>query len=499
MKHLLIIIVTFISYAMTVDALPVEIEKQHIHSLLLGQDVSYSIILPEDYYDNTKRYPVLFMFHGIGGDNSSWIEYGNVARLMQQLSNECKLNQFIIVMPDGFQSYYCDDIDGRFPYESFFIKEFIPFIDNTYRTIPTAEKRAVSGFSMGGFGALSIALRHKDLFKAVGVLSASLRTDQQYMNEVPQEGWDYQWGRIFGGKGEMGRYRLTPYYISRSPYHILSKTSNSDLNGFGIMIDVGDKEESLCRSNEELHRLLLKKNIPHVWEVRQGGHDFECWRSALPKLLCFVDSCFNSNKKVTFRISGSSIEADIYSPIQNPKSNRKYPVIYVVGGTDRSVAMDFTSYVRKLENSTEIYPIVICHLYGTGNIMSAIKALEKESKSIRDSQRMRALVCVGDGMKECMDALQEENLFSVIICDNPIAETELAPAFVNSIKKYRRYPRLFIENSPDNSSYSFSMETHILMREENLKHEYRSRQVKQSQNNVIWKEWMDYINKGLHL
>lgn len=213
------------------------------------------------------------MFHGIGGDYTSWLEYGNVARIMDQMTKKGEIQPFIIVIPDGYLSYYSDTYDGSFPYETFFTKELVPYIDTNYRTRKNANARSIAGFSMGGFGALSVSLRNHNLFGSVVALSPSIRTEKQYIEEGPQIGWDSQWGRIFGGVGKNGNERLTSYYKQHSPYHILSTLRNSDLKEFGIMLDIGDKEGTLCESNEELHRLLLERKIPHEWEVRSGGHD----------------------------------------------------------------------------------------------------------------------------------------------------------------------------------------------------------------------------------
>ena len=87
-----------------------------------------------------------------------------------------------------------------------------------------------------------VSLRNRHLFGSVVALSPSIRTEKQYIEEGPQKGWDNQWGRIFGGVGKNGKQRLTSYYKQHSPYHILSTLRNSDLKGFGIMLDIGDKE-----------------------------------------------------------------------------------------------------------------------------------------------------------------------------------------------------------------------------------------------------------------
>lgn len=338
MKKILLYIILFLSGIDGAWALPIEKEGMSIYSPSLKQEVSYSIILPEGYEHSDTEYPVLYMFHGIGGDYTSWLEYGNVARVMDKMIKEGKIQPFIMVIPDGYLSYYSDTYDSSSLYETFFIKELVPYIDNNYRTRKDINGRSIIGFSMGGFGALSVSLRNRHLFGSVVALSPSIRTEKQYIEEGPQKGWDNQRGRIFGGVGKNGKQRLTSYYKQHSPYHILSTLRNSDLKGFGIMLDIGDKEGTLCESNEELHRLLLERQIPHEWEVRSGGHDFTCWNTALPKAFRFINEYFNGKQSGNSESSLpnetpfiQTANATVYYPEQAQGSTRKYPIIYVQG------------------------------------------------------------------------------------------------------------------------------------------------------------------------
>lgn len=520
MKRVLFLVLIIWCSVMTVEALPVEVEGLHFHSSVLGQNVCYSVVLPDGYSRVDKYYPVLYMFHGIGGDNSSWLEYGNVARLMQRLSDDGIINQFIIVIPDGYQSYYSDAVDGSFSYETFFTKEFIPYIDSRYRTLANAQCRSVAGFSMGGFGALSIALRHRDMFGSVISLSASIRTDAQYTMEGPQDEWDFQWGRIFGGKGLEGKARLTSYYLSRSPYHIFEKTPALAFLNFGIMLDIGDKEKSLCSSNEELHWLLSQKGIRHEWEVRQGGHDFDCWNAALPKVFCFVDSCFRRgqgirgdvivrSQAITLKhehkynalkaILNPSMTATVYLPNQNIDSHRRYPIIYVIGDVTEPDISKFAPLVGNLCDSLIICPTVICRLEGSGDIVDAIHHVESLYPAVRGSQRMRALVCIGSGIRQCMMSLKRENLFTAIACENPIESMDSVSVLINRVKQYPRYPRFFIENNPDSPFYSFASKVHILMCDNSIEHEYRSRRCDKFHQMKQWMEWLKYINNRIHI
>ena len=106
MRKILLYIILFLSSIDGVRALPIEKEGMSIYSPALKKEVSYSIILPEGYEHSDMEYPVLYMFHGIGGDYTSWLEYGNVARIMDQMTKKGEIQPFIIVIPDGYLSYY---------------------------------------------------------------------------------------------------------------------------------------------------------------------------------------------------------------------------------------------------------------------------------------------------------------------------------------------------------------------------------------------------------
>ncbi len=368
------------------DMLPIEIEDLKVHSRILGQDVAYSIILPYDYYSSSKNYPVVYMLHGIGGDHTSWMEYGNVARVMANMPVE----EAIIVSPDGYDSYYSNTYDGKLRYESFFLEELIPTVDKGFRTFANREGRSIMGFSMGGFGALTLALKHTDTFSAVAALSASIRTDEQYMTEGPQKEWDWQWGRIFGGVGKTGKDRLTAYYRQCNPTDILSKIDTSQLRGLRMMIDIGDKETKLAVSNNELHEVLVNRHIDHEWQVRPGGHDFMCWNAALPKALCLFLGKTLENKAMNFSKGEKTVRlpnALLYMPKANRRSIRRYPVLYVTEDSNGEFSNRLYKIVDSLAQNLAIRPIIICQLYKYKDIKNAIRLVESKCDEIRTGKR----------------------------------------------------------------------------------------------------------------
>lgn len=260
------------------------------HSDILGMDINFSILLPKDYVSKPeKRYPVVYMCHGLGDNNNSWND--KWLRIEDKVTElEARgLDDMIYVFPNGFRTYYVNRIDGNFRYMDMFIRELIPHIDNTYRTIANKRHRCITGYSMGGFGALALAEKNPDMFLCCAPLSMSFRTDKQYMTE-PGDGWDNQWGWIFGGKGSYGEARLTDYYKSFSPFYQFVPENLSNLLKVKWFLTCGDDEEQLLIANDELHVQMRNNGYEHEFRVKNGGHTASYWRTALDEVLPYFSS-----------------------------------------------------------------------------------------------------------------------------------------------------------------------------------------------------------------
>ena len=143
-------------------------------STILHSSVGYCVFLPASYSSadaRTKRYPVLYMLHALGGNQQSMVESGEW-NLLQDLRKEKKIGEFLVVAPDGSDSFYINSQDGKTLYGDFFLREFMPFIEKTYRVRDEREARGITGFSMGGYGAFRIAFAHPELFGSVSAHSA---------------------------------------------------------------------------------------------------------------------------------------------------------------------------------------------------------------------------------------------------------------------------------------------------------------------------------------
>lgn len=264
-----------------------------MHSDILSEDIHYCVYLPESYREDTdKRYPVVYMLHGYGDNYLSWNgKYLNANARISSLEKN-GLGEMIYIFPDGFTSYYCNTYTGKYNYMDMFVYELVPYIDETLRTIGSRDGRALIGYSMGGFGAMILALKHPEVFSFSAPLSMSFRTDAQYMTESAS-GWNKQWGRIFGGEGQVGAARLTDWYLEHSPYRQFCDENKKELSNVRWFFTCGDDEEQLLVANDSLHVLLRERGFEHEYRVANGAHTSSYWMNALNEVLPWLDSYLN--------------------------------------------------------------------------------------------------------------------------------------------------------------------------------------------------------------
>lgn len=492
----------------TLRAQPVrECEGLCLESAVLGREVRYSVILPAGYDASQRAYPVVWCFHGLGGDHATWIEYADLARVLARETTAGRIGPFIAVMPDGYDSYYADRCDGSFDYERMLLEELLPRIERDYRT---DGRRAALGFSMGGFGAMSVALRHRDLFCAAAALSPSIRSDSQYLAEE-QMGWDAQWGRIFGGVGCTGSARLTDYYRARSPYHLLERLDSADLRGFRLFIDTGDREQTLCRSNEELHRMLCARGIAHRWRVRAGGHDFAFWNESLREALPFLSEALAGRDWQPAEPSPAALSASVvpsgeidvarfYLPRTGIDSDRRYAAVYVVGAdpeTERALAAQRDA----LLHSGALHPLVLCFL-PADSLRERIDRIEA-ALPVRAESRMRGVVCFGAAAAGVLPLLAEGPFFSGAVLAEPTgicSDDEAAEAFAAALAGQDpwRYARLWLDVASESPRYAEPSRLHVALRERALEHEFRTRWADNGPIPACRAEWLRFLDERFH-
>ncbi|WP_460938374.1 alpha/beta hydrolase [Spirosoma humi] len=266
------------------------LESMTMNSSLMNRAVKFSIYLPPDYYVSNRRYPVVYLLHGYGDNETSWVQFGEADRLADTGIKSGELPPMIIVMPNGGTTFFVNDYQNKVRYEDMFVQELIPHIDSSFRTRTQREFRAISGLSMGGFGSLTLAMHHPDLFGSCAALSAGIRTDEGFMN-IPDERYTLVFAPVFSGPAK-GEERLTVAWKRNSPITLAKSAPEGDLSKIRWYIDCGD-DDALTVGNSVLHMALLDRKIPHEYRVRDGGHTWTYWRTGLPDALRFIAASFH--------------------------------------------------------------------------------------------------------------------------------------------------------------------------------------------------------------
>ncbi len=139
-----------------------------VPSKILKMDRKYAVYLPPDYETSQRSYPVLYLLHGAGDDQTGWVQFGEVLNITDAAIKAGTATAMIIVMPDANTGKrgYVNDIKGEWRYEDFFFQEFVPFIEKEYRIKSDKRYRAIAGLSMGGEGTFIYTLHHPEMFSA---------------------------------------------------------------------------------------------------------------------------------------------------------------------------------------------------------------------------------------------------------------------------------------------------------------------------------------------
>lgn len=257
-----------------------QLKQVTIKSKILGAKKTYSIYLPDGYEKTGERYPVLYLLHGANGSHESWCRDGGgeQPRITDEEIATGRAKKMIVVMPDagglgkknGGKNMGYFNVEG-WAYEDFFFQEFIPHIDQTYRTIASKEGRAVAGLSMGGGGAFVYAQRHPEMFNAAYSTSGLL--DHRFRAKIASSD-------------------MIPFYWSvaqTSPVEFVRNTTPQKIEALRSvrwMMDCGD-DDRIIFTNIDLFLEMKRRRVPVEFRVRDGKHNWYFWRKSLPEILQF--------------------------------------------------------------------------------------------------------------------------------------------------------------------------------------------------------------------
>jgi S-formylglutathione hydrolase FrmB len=246
------------------------VECNSIRSAVLGQTVRYCALLPPSYdTDKARRYPALYYLHGLGDNEQSLVNLGGW-NLAENLREKGKIGEFLILAPDGDRSFYVNSRDGRVRYEDFFIREFVPAMEKKFRAKAGRASRAITGVSMGGYGALHMAMKYPQMFSAVSSHMGAL------IEKIPAALTNTDARSLGRGLGFLGEAFGQPFdrafWERNSPFTLAQQARLTRLK---IYIDCGDQDGfGFDAGAEAFHKLLQSRGIAHEFHIYPGGHDW---------------------------------------------------------------------------------------------------------------------------------------------------------------------------------------------------------------------------------
>lgn len=256
------------------------VSEHKLASSLMGREMPYRVIMPvEKAVAKGERYAVLYLLHGLTGHFNNWTD-------LTKLSNYASAYKLIIVTPEGGNGWYTDSVSNdKEKWESYIVHELIPEVDKKFRTLPTRDKRAIAGLSMGGFGSLKFGLKYPDKFVLAGSFSGALGA-AQITEKTVSGAIGKTIDGIFGPVESETRKSNDLFAIVRS---LTPETMKSIPF---IYLDCGT-EDFLFQNNREFVNLLVEKKVPHEYRQLPGVHDWKYWDKQVQEFLQLADKAFS--------------------------------------------------------------------------------------------------------------------------------------------------------------------------------------------------------------
>jgi S-formylglutathione hydrolase FrmB len=278
------------------------IDCNALNSHVLKQIVHYCVYLPSGYdagasQHPARHYPVLYLLHGLGDNEGTLFNSGGWT-LLDDLRKRHKMGDFLIVSPEGKRSFYINSADGAVLYNDFFLQEFLPQIERIYRITPGRSARAISGISMGGYGALRFAFAHPELFSAVSAQSAALITESpQELDRASQTGAPLAsvLSPVFG------KPIAVAHWNENSPF-LLAKKNAAALHKVAIYFNCGQEDNyGFEKGAAALHLELQKEYVLHQYHPYPGDHSLTYFLSHFAEVMEFHSQAFGLLEPVAIR------------------------------------------------------------------------------------------------------------------------------------------------------------------------------------------------------
>ncbi len=236
----------------------------------LEKMTSLTAIVPDS---GPGPFPVFYLLHGLSDDHTSWLRWSNIDAYVRGLP-------LIVVMPNGERGFYTDSVSNpKAAFETNLVRDIVGFVDHTFQTIPAREGRVIAGLSMGGYGAIKLALKYPDLFCAAASHSGALGFGRRVFDPSSE------WHTVLGESPAGGLNDI---------FALAETIDHAKLPA--LRIDCGT-DDFLLEENRALQDHLTALNIPHEYEEHPGNHDWAYWNDHVRETLMFF-------RRVLFETAG---------------------------------------------------------------------------------------------------------------------------------------------------------------------------------------------------
>jgi S-formylglutathione hydrolase FrmB len=286
-------------FIVAVFALPLPLVAQSridcdaIKSRILQTEVHYCVYLPASYDHGSaehprQSYPLLYYLHGLGDNERSLFNSGGFT-VLDDLHRQGKIGEFLIAAPEGGHTFYINSADGKVRYSDFFLQEFVPFIESKYRVAKGREHRAITGISMGGYGALRFAFAYPEMFSAVSAQSAALMTESpRELDLAMQSGYPLAKliAAVFGDPINVDHW-------NRNNPFVLAKQNRVEIKRLAIYFNCGRNDNyGFEKGAGAMDAELDKEEIRHDYHLYPGDHSFSYFISHFPEVMEFHSRAF---------------------------------------------------------------------------------------------------------------------------------------------------------------------------------------------------------------
>jgi len=275
-----------------------KIETISYKSKTVGTTRKANVYTPPGF-SKAKSYPVLYLLHGIGGDENEWIKGGNPQAILDNLYAQGKIEPMIVVLPNGramkddraIGNVFAEDkVEAFATFEKDLLNDLIPYIEKTYPVLKDKEHRAIAGLSMGGGQSLNFGLGNLDTFAWVGGFSSAPNT--------------------------------------RAPNELLPNPEEAKEKLKLLWISCGDKD-GLLPFSARTHDYLFENNVPHIYYLESGHHDFKVWKNGLYMFSQFLFKPVDTTSLTEYSVLGTPSKTNINN-VQYPQVLPNNKVIFKV-------------------------------------------------------------------------------------------------------------------------------------------------------------------------